>query len=85
MTVPHMYTYALECVEDIFQVMLSAIRDGKLEKAKDDLKQMTLLPMNTTLEKRSKAEAIVKKAQRQSMTTVDVPSTNPGTVCFGCL
>ena len=85
MTVPHMHTYAPGYVEDIYQVMLSAIQDDKLEKAKDDLKQMTPLPMNTMLEKQSKAEAIVKKAQRQSMTTVDVPPTNPGSVCFKCL
>jgi hypothetical protein len=59
-----MYTYALGYVEDIYQVMLSAIQDDKLEKAKDDLKQMTPLPMNTMLEKQSKAEAIGKKSSK---------------------
>ncbi|XP_028416037.1 uncharacterized protein LOC114539599 [Dendronephthya gigantea] len=66
-----------EYIEDIYQVMLSAIQEDKLDKARNDIKQMTPLPMNTMLEKQSKVDAILKKARRQSMTTLNVPPTNP--------
>ena len=73
-----MYNHTLGYVEDIYEVMLSAIQAGKLESAKKDLKQMTPLPMNTMLVKQSKSEAILKKVQRKGMNTADVPPTNPG-------
>ena len=50
-----MYNHTLGYVEDIYEVMLSAIQAGKLESAKNDLKQMTPLPMSTMLVKQSKS------------------------------
>ena len=43
---------------------------------------MTPLPMNSMLNKQSKDEAIQKHSARKAMTTIDVPPTNPGTVCM---
>ena len=73
-----MFNHTLGYVEDIYQVMLCAIEADKLKSAKNDLKEMTPLPMNTMLVKQSKSEAIWKKVQRKGMTTVNVPTTNPG-------
>ena len=73
-----MIYHSLGYVEDIYQVMLCAIQAGKLKSARNDLKEMTPLPMNTMLVKQSKSEAILKKVQRKGMTIVDVPPTNPG-------
>ena len=73
-----MFYHSLGYVKDIYQVMLCAIQSGKLKSARNDLKEMTPLPMNTMLVKQSKSEAILKKVQRKGMTIVDVPPTNPG-------
>ena len=73
-----MFYHSLGYFEDIYQVMLCAIQAGKLKSARNDLKEMTPLPMNTMLVKQSKREAILKKVQRKGMTIVDVPPTNPG-------
>ena len=73
-----MFYHSLGYVEDIYQVMLCAIQSGKLKSARNYLKEMTPLPMNTMLVKQSKSEAILKKVQRKGMTIVDVPPTNPG-------
>lgn len=75
-----MYSNILGYVEDIYQVMLSAIMEKKLETFQKELKEMTPLPMNTMLEKQSKTEAIAKKAKRLSMIAVNVPPTNPGCI-----
>jgi hypothetical protein len=53
-----------------------------LNKAEKDLKLMTPLPMNSMLNKQSKDETIQKHSARKAMTTIDVPPTNPGTVCM---
>ena len=73
-----MFNHTLGYVEDIYQVMFCAIEADKLKSARNDLKEMTPLPMNTMLVKQSKSEAILKKVQRKGMTTVNVPPTNPG-------
>ena len=73
-----MFYHSLGYVEDIYQVMLCAIQAGMLKSARNDLKEMTPLPMNTMLVKQSKSEAILKKVQRKGMTIVDVPPTNSG-------
>ncbi|XP_046862027.1 uncharacterized protein LOC124455428 [Xenia sp. Carnegie-2017] len=74
-------------VEDIYQVLCSALIDEEtLEKAKGDLLRMAPLPMNSTLDKQSKSEAISKKARRQSMPAVHFPQLSQvlqkGITCF---
>ena len=73
-----MFYHSLGYVEDIYQVILCAIQAGKLKSARNDLKEMTPLPMSTRLVKQSKSEVILKKVQRKGMSIVDVPPTNPG-------
>lgn len=58
--------------------MVESITNRSLPGAKEKIKQMTPLPMNTMLEKESRDEAIKKHAERQSMVTKDVPPTNQG-------
>ena len=53
-----------------------------MDKAIEEIKKETPDPMNTMLEKESRAEAIKKKQARERMTIVDVPSTNPGRLIF---
>ncbi|CAB4029311.1 Hypothetical predicted protein [Paramuricea clavata] len=64
-------------VEKIYQTTLCAIRDNTVNKAEKDLKLMTPLPRNSTLNKQSKDEAIQKHSARKAVTTIDVPPTNP--------
>ncbi|XP_028414075.1 uncharacterized protein LOC114537143 [Dendronephthya gigantea] len=65
-------------VDEIYNTMADAIiNKNELEKAMEDIKKETPLPMNTMLEKQPRNEAIEKKKARESMSIVDVPPTNP--------
>ncbi|XP_028418518.1 uncharacterized protein LOC114543922 [Dendronephthya gigantea] len=64
-------------VDKIYQTMLEAIANKKLEDAIDDLNEKTPPPMNTMLSKQSREEAIQKKKTRDAMQLSDVPPTNP--------
>ena len=57
-------------------------RKGELKDAIIELDEMTPLPMNTMLEKQSRAEAIKKRDERQIMTVKDVPATGTVTGTF---
>jgi len=65
-------------VEEIFQTYLKATKDD-LESAANKLKEKTLAPMNSMLQKQPKEETIQKREKRRSMVFVDVPPTTPGT------
>jgi len=63
-------------VEEIFQTFLTS--KEHFTDAIQELSDMTPLPMNTMLEKQPRAEAILKRAERKSMTAKDIPPTGPG-------
>ena len=60
-------------MDEIFDTMVDAIVNKKLEKEVKEIKKETPLPMNTMLEKQPRREAIKKKQSRESMPIVDVP------------
>ena len=68
---------SFDYVNEIYETILDAIMDKKLEKAMDELKNETPPPMNTMLEKQPRSEAIQRKSLRERMPVVDVPLTNP--------
>lgn len=65
-------------VEEIYQTVLKSIKDGKLNDAMKELKDMTPPPMNRMLKRQSREEAISKREARRSMNVADVPATSPG-------
>jgi hypothetical protein len=65
-------------VDEIYDTMVDAIVNKKLENEVKEIKKETPLPMNTMLDKQPRSEAIKKKQSRESMPIVDVPPTNPG-------
>jgi hypothetical protein len=65
-------------VDEIYDTMVDAIVNKKLENEVKEIKKETPLPMNTMLDKQPRSEAIKKKQSRESMQIVDVPPTNPG-------
>ncbi|CAB4031651.1 Hypothetical predicted protein [Paramuricea clavata] len=69
-------------VDEIYDTMVDAIVNKKLENEVKEIKKETPLPMNTMLDKQPHSEAIKKKQSRESMPIVDVPPTNPGRLCF---
>ena len=56
------FTAGLDCVEEIFQTFLMASSDD-LNKAAGRLKEITPLPMNSMLDRESKADAVKVPAQ----------------------
>jgi hypothetical protein len=68
----------LDYVDDIFTTICLSIRTKALKKAREELKTMTLAPMNTMLEKQPKSEAIKKREDRRQMLVKDVPPSIPG-------
>ena len=65
-------------MDEIYDTMVDAIVNKKLENEVKEIKKETPLPMNTMLDKQPRSEAIKKKQSRESMPIVDVPPTNPG-------
>jgi hypothetical protein len=61
-------------VQDIYETFLTATEED-LKKASNKLKDMTPEPMNSMLEKQSKADAITKRTERSKMVIQDVPPT----------
>ena len=70
-------TFLSGYVEEIYQTFLTATNE-QLENAAEKLKEMTPLPMNTMLEKESKAYALQKRVARSKKVKEDVPPTTPG-------
>lgn len=58
---------------------MRASQNGSLQKACDELDEMTPAPMNTMLEKEEREVAVKKKNARKSLVVEDVPPTTPGT------
>lgn len=65
-------------VEDIYQTYIESQEKGQLGVAMQELSDMNPPPMNTMLERQSREEAIVKRAERKGKTVKDVPPTTPG-------
>ncbi|XP_028400848.1 uncharacterized protein LOC114523975 [Dendronephthya gigantea] len=64
-------------VDEIYNTMIDAISNKKLNKAIEELKGLTPPPMNKMLDMQPRAEAIDKKKRRENMPIVNVPPTNP--------
>ncbi len=69
-------------MDEIYETMMDGILNKKLEKAIEELDDLTPPPMNKMLDKQPHAEAIKKKKRRESMPIVDVPPTNPGRLVY---
>ncbi|XP_020630839.1 uncharacterized protein LOC110067836 isoform X2 [Orbicella faveolata] len=70
-------------VEDIYQTYIESQEKGQLGVAMQELSDMNPPPMNTMLERQSREEAIVKRAERKGKTVKDVPPTTPVTETHG--
>ncbi len=69
-------------MDEIYESMMDGILNKKLEKAIEELDDLTPPTMNKMLDKQPRAEAIKKKKRRESMSIVDVPPTNPGRLVY---
>ena len=61
----------LDYVDEIFSTICFSIKTNALKKAREELKTMTPVPMNTMLEKQPKSEAKRKTEDRRQMQVKD--------------
>ena len=76
-------------VQEIYETFLTATKKD-IKDAAQKLSEMTPEPMNSMLDKQSKADAIAKTPERSKMVIQDIPSTTPGTnisniIFFSCM
>ena len=69
----------LDYVQDIFETFLASTEED-LQRGFEALGNMTPLPMDSSLDKQPRDEAIKTKELRSQMEVKDVPATGQGTV-----
>ena len=80
MNLSSLLTFSLAYIDEIYNTMASAAREGELEHHRTKLKEMAPPPINTIFEKQPRGEAIQKRDARLKIATQDIPPTNPGII-----